>query len=53
MTLGDAWGSPLAANLAQSSLTVAAVPEPDFCALFLAGLGLLGAFARRRSATAG
>lgn len=32
---------------------VAAVPEPETYALLLAGLGLLGAFARRRNATAG
>lgn len=30
------------------NLTVTAVPEPGTCAIFLAGLGLMGAFVRRR-----
>ncbi|MDD5481180.1 FxDxF family PEP-CTERM protein, partial [Rhodoferax sp.] len=31
-----------------SSMTVAAVPEPETYAMLLAGLGMLGAVARRR-----
>jgi len=49
VTLGDAWGAPLAANLTTASVSsLAAVPEPETYAMFLAGLGLLGAIARRR-----
>jgi hypothetical protein len=32
------------------NLTISAVPEPETYAMFLAGLGLLGAASRRRSA---
>lgn len=48
VTLGDAWGAPLAADMTTASLNVAAVPEPESYAMFLAGLGILGAIARRR-----
>lgn len=43
---GTAGGSYLA------SVSVAAVPEPESYAMFLAGLGIMGAIARRRSARA-
>lgn len=49
VTLGDAWGAPLAADMTTASINVAAVPEPESYAMFLAGLGILGAIARRRS----
>lgn len=48
VTLGDALGNSLDATLTAGS--VAAVPEPETYAMFLAGLGLMGAIARRRRA---
>lgn len=35
-----------------ASLTVSAVPEPEFYAMLLAGLGIIGAVARRRKTAA-
>lgn len=49
VTLGDALGAPLAADLGSTLLNVTAVPEPGSAAMLLAGLGLLGLMARRRS----
>lgn len=48
VTLGDALGAPLAADLGSTLLNVTAVPEPGTSAMLLAGLGLLGLMARRR-----
>lgn len=45
--IGDAFGDPVAFELAPSSVTV--VPEPVTYAMLLAGLGLVGAAARRRT----
>lgn len=48
VTLGDAWGAPLAADLGSTLVNVSAVPEPGMPAMLFAGLGLLGLMARRR-----
>lgn len=42
----DGWGS-IALNY-DSSMTISAVPEPESWALLMAGLGVVGAIARRR-----
>ncbi len=45
------WNGPNGANwttFASPSVSIAAVPEPETYAMFLAGLGLIGAVARRR-----
>jgi len=41
-------GNAVRAYLTTSGLTIAAVPEPETYAMLLAGLGLMGAIARRR-----
>lgn len=45
------WSGPNGANwstIGTPSVSIAAVPEPETYAMFLAGLGLIGAVARRR-----
>jgi hypothetical protein len=48
VTLGDAVGATLTADLGSTLVNVSAVPEPGTSAMLLAGLGLLGLMARRR-----
>lgn len=45
----DVYDSSVTSALALSNVQIAAVPEPEQYALFLAGLGLLGAVVRRRA----
>ena len=42
-------GEPIDATAGALRLSIAAIPEPDISALFIAGLGALGFIARRRS----
>lgn len=44
----DSFGGNKLSRTFSSNLTVAAVPEPESYAMLLAGLGLVGAIARRR-----
>lgn len=46
--LAVSWGSRGTDNPYQMSVQVGLVPEPEPCALMLAGLGALGMVARRR-----
>lgn len=48
------WGSPAGTKggYYNGTISVAAVPEPETYAMFLAGLGLIGGIARRRKQTA-
>lgn len=48
-TTGDVWNLSSAGALTYTAAAVAAVPEADTSAMFLAGLGLMGFVARRRT----
>lgn len=48
LTLDQSWSNWNVANMQYSANFVSAVPEPESLALMLAGLGLVGAVARRR-----
>jgi hypothetical protein len=48
-TVGDVWNLSSSGALTYTAAAVAAVPEADTSAMFLAGLGLMGFVARRRT----
>ncbi|MDP8568594.1 cohesin domain-containing protein [Methylophilus aquaticus] len=49
VTLGDAFGEPLVANLQTSAVTVTSVPEPETYAFLLSGFALVGLLRRRNN----